>query len=375
MKKKKAKTTSSHGDNLASLAAKYSKTFETRKEQVVKDTKDDKQWGNRVNTILGLEIETLSEEGDYDLRALPSKDPSKPAYITLMEHYIDHPGVAGGRSFSVKALCPRVFGNQCELCDHWDNTMRSVTGTQEQKKDKRKKLREKKSSKLYLTRPRHYMLVIPEGEALKLENVRVYPFGNTVRNPLAECMQDDRYGGDFANPVTGFPFRVTKAKTGSNPWDVEYTVKYSNRDAAPLSHRLEEIETLLESLPDIYDLAREEYQLGFDGWLYTNTALNEVMSGADPAEVRRGLAGRFGKPQAKEHRFDKAESKPKKKLPSSFDFDDEDEDDEAGGKYDGWTRKQLVKECKKRGMKTKSSYSEDQYREMLEDHDEDNVPL
>lgn len=330
----------------------YQASQEKRSQRMQDEVAKSDQGGvSFAPTVMGYELDTLKEFGPHDKRILPASDMESDFYIKMRQHFLEHPGVGkGSKTFIIPVVCPRQYGEPCRLCDEWDHKMRNVPGyDKEEKKKKRQAMRQELKNKPLIASNRNYCAALPDDSG-RAEDIKVIPFGATVFKDFTAIMIDKKYGGDFTDPMNGFPVRINKEKTDDGIFGVAYKVLYDKNDRGPICDDEDDLEALLEAIPDLHEWATEEYQSGPEGMLYTDDQIDRMMKGEDPKTV---------KTKSKKKAYEPANEKA---LAPGNDPDG----------YGYMSRGELVREAKSRGLTCKKSFSISQYVEMLRNDDFEN---
>lgn len=357
--------------SLAKKLEKYREGRDRRAKRVREDVEKNNFGNNNQPTIMGCEIDALKDFGLHVMRIMPSRDLESNFYVAMRMHFIPHPGIGDSvdkQSFIVPVICPRLYGNVCDLCDEWDVKVKAIfkeSSSKDEGKEKLQILRQKSQYSHLTASTRYYSVKLPEGSS-DYREFKVLSFGATVHSKFDSILFDNRYGGDFTDLIYGFPVAVEKKKTGATKWDVEYDVKYNISDSGPVCKDPEGLEDFISKIPDLHKWSTEEYQSGPEGMLYTIDQINRMMRGEDPKEVRGFSTKESFSDRIRRERNEEFNGNT---LAPGVDPDDEDDDDYDEDRYDEMDRKELRAEAKERGLPRKKSFSDDDYREMLRKDD------
>ena len=332
----------------------YSKKLKYLKDKTEQETKA-KTSQPKVNTIMDAPILNLKEVStEYKMRFLPSQDDGNWFFSVVDYHWVPHPTMTGthGKPQTVVVTCAKKYGRECFLCSEYEKIKASTYNLPWEEK---KAIWNAQENRAYQPKPKYYSPVLFEGE------VMVFGYGVQVRKQLEKCCED-KFGGFFDNPITGFPIYIRKDKTGPHPMNVEYKITYSNGEKEPLAPTTKKIDFILSSVPDVWKFVEEEEEQWKEGTLYTNAQIRSILEGADKDFYRKA-----NREALEEHGFvpeDTGVAEWETTMRETHFLEEATllEEEDPFSKMD---KIELARECKSRGIRTSIKWDEDHYRNAL----------
>lgn len=388
--------------DLRSKYSKYGNSF-GRRQKAAQLRKEREAAGEKdsgfVPTIFGRELLKFPV-GETEVRFLPALDPEKNFAVRLEVRWLEHPGVGGGKGFSMPVATLRQFGKHDFYDEERWSIWRSIhddTAIDDYEKKRRwEEFKRRRANRVYFDKTQYYALGLPQG-GRGPGDWRPSILAKTLF-ALLDDIPNTKRGGDFTNPLTGFPVVVKKQpKSGAtDASQVEYTAPdYTMDEACPLGYWPGEgvhgpkigsdewvdawltqdpdlfgkLDTIMESIPDVHLLGTQDFHWGSvdDGLLYTNNQICAMIQGADPQVFRRENAKEFSARGSVEDR--PIEGYGRLPQPGGQRAQEQNQD-----QYDRMQGQDLNQKMQQRGVQNANRFNPQQQRQQLREMDRQEPP-
>ena len=208
------------------------------------------------------------DEGDTDIRIVPSKDGDPLKEIHFHYNVWEHKG---------GIMCPkRNFGEACPICEFASTLWKEGVATNDEES--------KKLAKSLFVRQRYFSPVVVRGR--EDEGIKMYGYGKKVYDLLLVYILDPEYG-DITDLQTGTDITLTYTKP-TKPGAYPQTNLKMRRTTSTLLPDTEAIPALLDRMPDVDTLFERLSPEQVDA------ILDAQLSGDSSAESRSSETAKYG---------------------------------------------------------------------------------